>query len=88
MTDLEKSVRTQAPEGAAAVTPPTREEQIMEKIMSRVRGVDLDQLSQEEAVALGTEVTSQLRLVRGARFRSEDLDLLAQLMSRLLGKGR
>ena len=59
---------------------------LVDSIMAKVRGIDLDEISHEEAIELGTQITTMLRAIGYADLSSEDYKTLSELMRKLTGR--
>ena len=61
------------------------------EIMQKARAVNLESISREEAAEIASDITTKLRFLGAdahAVMKEEDFSLLADLMSKLLGKGK
>ena len=75
----------------ASSDKPSETEMLIAQIMLTADSVQLDVVSQEEAMQIASEITAQLRLLGPDAYsamKQEDFNLLANLMSKLLGKGQ
>jgi hypothetical protein len=75
----------------ASADKPSETEMLIAQIMQTADSVHLDAVSQEEAMRIASDITAQLRLLGPDAYsamKQEDFNLLANLMSKLLGKGR
>lgn len=78
-----------APGAPAPAAPPVgaaHGPRLADAVMAKVRGVDLDELSREEAIELGTQITQMFRAMGYADLSSEDYKMLSELMRKLTGR--
>jgi len=94
MAEFDRTARAAGTSGATAPgrAAPTTPESIVEasrqrvadQIMREARAVNLDVLSQEEALALAAGISTKLRALGRSRLSPEDYRFLGDLMAKLL----
>ncbi len=86
-TQKQTTTKTTTPQAE----PKTQAQRLVTDIMSKARSIDLDDITRDDAVKIASEITTKLRMLGSeahTAMTSDDFELLARLMSRLLGKGR
>lgn len=90
-TEVNQSLETQTIGKDEPTTKPSESEMLVAQIMHTADSVDLNDISQEEAMQIATDITAQLRLLGPDAYSAmgqNEFNLLAKLMSKLLGKGQ
>jgi len=69
----------------------TNSERLVADIMSQTMSVEVNSIARDEAINIASDITTKLRTLGSDAHRlmtPEDFELLAQMMSKLLEKGR
>ena len=90
--DQSDPVTKATPSSSTTAAPASRQtgaehgHRLVDAVMAKVRGVDLDELSREEAIELGTQIAQMLRAMGYADLSSDDYKMLSELMRKLTGR--
>ena len=66
-------------------TKPAQGQRLVDAIMAKIHNVDLDDLSREEAIELGSQIMAMLRSMGYADLSRDDYRTLSELMRKLTG---